>query len=76
MRGYGFYFYWILTMIKCDKCGEKTTIGFNEWLDLTKTMMTFSSLDPSQKETILLMIDGMRYRMMQAEKREPNQNGL
>ena len=56
-------------MIKCDKCGEKTTIAFNEWQDLTKTMMTFSSLEPSQKETILLMVDGMRYRMLQQEQK-------
>ena len=56
-------------MFKCDKCGEKTTIAFKEWLDLTKTMMTFSSLEPSQKETILLMVDGMRYRMLQAEQK-------
>ncbi len=58
--------------MKCDKCGEKTTISFNEWLDLTKTMMTFSSLEQSQKETILLMVDGMRYRMLKEEQKISN----
>lgn len=57
-------------VIKCDKCGENTTIGFNEWLDLTRLMMTFSELDNSQKELILLMVDGCRYRMSLKEQKQ------
>jgi hypothetical protein len=58
-------------MITCEKCGQKTSIGYNEWLNLTKVMLTFASLEQSQKETILLMVDGMRYRMMKEEQKDP-----
>jgi hypothetical protein len=49
-------------MFDCEHCGKKTAIGFHEWLELTKVMMTFSNLEKSQQELILLLMDGIKYR--------------
>lgn len=50
-------------MPTCEHCKKETAISFEEWLDLTRLMMTFSALDQSQKELILLMVDGCKFRM-------------
>lgn len=46
----------------CEHCKKETAISYEEWLALTNLMLTFSGLTPAQKETMLLMIDGMKYR--------------
>lgn len=47
---------------RCEHCGQDTVVGYDEWLNLTELMMTFSGLTAAQKEIILLMIDGAKYR--------------
>lgn len=46
----------------CEHCNKETAISYEEWLALTQLMLTFSGLSEPQKEIILLITDGMRYR--------------
>lgn len=51
----------------CQFCQNETAINYEDWLSLTKVMLTFSGLTDAQKDTILLMIDGMKYRKEKME---------
>lgn len=54
----------------CEHCKKETAIAYEEWLELTQLMLTFSGLQPSQKETVMLIMDGLKYR---ASVREINE---
>lgn len=40
-------------------------MSWEEWLKMTKLMLDFHSLGKEEKEQILLMMDGYRYRQLQ-----------
>ena len=40
-------------------------MSWEEWQKITKLMLDFHSLHPTEKEQILLMIDGYRFRRAQ-----------
>lgn len=48
----------------CEHCKKETAIGYDEWLNLTNVMLTFSGLSVEQKETVLLIMDGLKYRRL------------
>lgn len=52
----------------CDHCKKETTVGFDEWVNLNKVMLSFMDLSKEKQDMILLMIDGALYR---AEKQKP-----
>ena len=41
---------------------------FDEWLKLTMTVVDFAKLDKDSQHTILLLIDGIKYRNIEANK--------
>lgn len=55
----------------CPNCQKEVAIQYEEWLALSEIMMTFSGLKPSQKETVMLIMDGLKFRQQkQNEQRE------
>lgn len=48
--------------VTCEHCQKETHIGYEEWLALTEVMLTFASLDKAQKDLILLLCDGLKWR--------------
>lgn len=40
----------------------KAPMTYEEWRDMTATLLKFWDLSPESKEAVLLMIDGLKYR--------------
>lgn len=53
----------------CDKCGQETAVGFTEWINLNRVMLSFMELEKDKQDLILLMIDGALYRAEQHHKK-------
>ena len=54
----------------CDHCKKETTVGFDEWVNLNKVMLSFMELSKEKQDMILLMIDGALYRAEKTHKKE------